>query len=855
MPPPRGSRGPFAPAVALLAAGALLVVAAGSGGAGRETAAGGSAGWTGLAGGVRSPVAVGQRMIVVLEAPSVADRLSAAGGHASEADERRWAATAFASQKLLISSLGVQGVSIQAEHSYGRVLNGFSAPLDARAVTALERSDEVEGVYPVRAAYPASVASSDLRRSLSGSVAEPSLALPGFDGRGVTIALLDTGVDRSHRYLSGRLEAVIDILGGSTTNPDNPGEVERHGTHMAGILVGAGGPYGLSGVATGATVLPIRVAGWQRDASQRFAVFSRTDQLLAGLERAVDPNDDGDAHDAARVALVALAEPFAAFVDGPLARAVRGASRLDTLVVTAAGNDGGAGASFGKISGPGGAPAALTVGALDLRPRAASVRLVARAGLRVVVDRVVPLVGAVTPRPGLDVAVGFPRARQSRTAARLVAQSLSLTDMFDRAGFSSVAGRAAILPAGDDPGGSSLAAARAGARAVLLYGERLPQGGLGLDARVGVPVAWIPTVAARRLSAAAARGVRTRIALGETLTRANSGVRHVALFSSRGLAFDGRVKPELVAPGVGIPTADAAAGRGGYATVNGSSAAAAEVAGAAAVLAQARPALTAGALKGLLVGSARRTGADPVAAQGAGSVDVGAAAAAEVMAQPASLAFSRAWHRNWRERHSLLVRNVSTRPLRVELRVERRGFPAAAVRLSLPDALELRPGQAARVPLSALVARPPRRSAPAQGAILLRPDGGSTVRVPWVISFRRPVGGLVGALRLQPTDRFKPSDTAPVVLTLRAGRVVRAPDGDEVQPVRRLDVELWRVGGRRLGTLARLRDLLPGNYAFGLTGRDPAGRRLARGRYRLRLLAFPTQPGGPTRAAIPFTIR
>ena len=34
---------------------------------------------------------------------------------------------------------------------------------------------------------------------------------------------------------------------------------------MAGLLVGAGGPSGLAGVATGASVLPIRVAGWQPD--------------------------------------------------------------------------------------------------------------------------------------------------------------------------------------------------------------------------------------------------------------------------------------------------------------------------------------------------------------------------------------------------------------------------------------------------------------------------------------------------------------------------------------------------------------------------------------------------------------
>ncbi len=124
------------------------------------------------------------------------------------------------------------------------------------------------------------------------------------------------------------------------SDPGDPSQVERHGTEMAGLLVGAGGPSGLSGVATGAAVLPIRVAGWQPDALGHWAIYARSDQIIAGLDRAVDPNDDGDAHDAARVALVALAEPFAGFADGPEAPAVAGALALDTLVVAPPGTTG-----------------------------------------------------------------------------------------------------------------------------------------------------------------------------------------------------------------------------------------------------------------------------------------------------------------------------------------------------------------------------------------------------------------------------------------------------------------------------------------------------------------------------------
>jgi hypothetical protein len=74
-----------------------------------------------------------------------------------------------------------------------------------------------------------------------------------------------------------------------------------------------------------------------------------------------------------------------------------------------------------------------------------------------------------------------------------------------------------------------------------------------------------------------------------------------------------------------------------------------------------------------------------------------------------------------------------------------------------------------------------------------------------------------------------------------------------LRPLARLDVELWR-GGERIGLLARLRDVLPGSYAFGLTGRGPGGEPLARGTYRLRVLAVPPD-GTYERRFVRFRIR
>jgi hypothetical protein len=101
---------------------------------------------------------------------------------------------------------------------------------------------------------------------------------------------------------------------------------------------------------------------------------------------------------------------------------------------------------------------------------------------------------------------------------------------------------------------------------------------------------------------------------------------------------------------------------------------------------------------------------------------------------------------------------------------------------------------------------------------------------------------------------FVPSDLRPAVLSFVAGRVDGTDERPQLLPVETLVIDLYR-GGRPRGTLVRLRDLLPGHYAFGITGRGPRGARLRRGDYELRVIATPTSGGEPTEARMPFRVR
>jgi serine protease AprX len=176
----------------------------------------------------------------------------------------------------------------------------------------------------------------------------PRLALTGDTGQGVTVAVLDTGIDNLPDF-SGRLVGGVDLTGGNNPYQDSYG----HGTFVAGLIAGNGlssnGQY--SGEAPGARLVSIKVAG--ADGTTHLGT------LISGLEWVVDHQGSYGI----KVLNISLGfQPRMTTVLNPLDQAVEAAWNAGITVVTSAGN---AGPFNGTVLSPGDDPLVITAGALD----------------------------------------------------------------------------------------------------------------------------------------------------------------------------------------------------------------------------------------------------------------------------------------------------------------------------------------------------------------------------------------------------------------------------------------------------------------------------------------------------------
>ena len=178
-----------------------------------------------------------------------------------------------------------------------------------------------------------------------------------YDGHGIGIAILDSGIDVQHTAFRDQLGLSRVVVSRDFTGEDRTDDVYGHGTHVASIAAGnhqiSNGAY--TGIASSAKLLNLRILDSQGAGT--------TSNLLAALDWIMTYR----ALYGIRVVNMSVGTPaIDSYRNDPLCQAVRQLTDAGITVIAAAGNNGkttGGEKIYGRIHSPGNEPAAITVGA------------------------------------------------------------------------------------------------------------------------------------------------------------------------------------------------------------------------------------------------------------------------------------------------------------------------------------------------------------------------------------------------------------------------------------------------------------------------------------------------------------
>ncbi|MDX3381578.1 type VII secretion-associated serine protease mycosin [Streptomyces niveiscabiei] len=176
-------------------------------------------------------------------------------------------------------------------------------------------------------------------------------------GAGITVAVLDTGVEADHPDLTGNVLPEKDLVGFGAVRGQRAWA--RHGTAMAGIIAGHGHGYdnadGVMGIAPEAKILPVRVILEDGDPARTRARNTRGNALAEGIRWAADQGAD--------VINLSLGDDSASAHPEPAEdEAVQYALKKGSVVVASAGNGGDKG---DHISYPAAYPGVIAATAVD----------------------------------------------------------------------------------------------------------------------------------------------------------------------------------------------------------------------------------------------------------------------------------------------------------------------------------------------------------------------------------------------------------------------------------------------------------------------------------------------------------
>lgn len=547
-----------------------------------------------------------------------------------------------------------------------RVYNGIAIKIDAAQLTALR---QLPGVKAVHALTP---------KTLDNASGVPLIGAPqvwnsaGLDvsGQGISIGIIDTGIDYLHTNFGGPGTVITDtapftgtfvgtpkVVGGydfagddydanvstSVPQPDpDPMDCNGHGSHVAGTAGGLGvnadgttftGTYGTAIDFASLRIGPGAAPNAQLYALRVFGCGGSTNLTDQAIEWAVDPNGDGDFSDHLDVINMSLGSGFGG-TDDTSAVAADNAALAGVIVVASAGNNG----DTNYITGsPGAASRVLSVAASE-----DSTSIVG--GFQISAP-----VGIAGLYPASEASFG-PNLDSTGPITGTVTYASPANGCTAITNGSAISGTIALI----DRGTCTFKTKVRNAMLVGAIGVIIANNIAGDPAGMGDDATITNTITIPSIMTTQATGtlIKANIAspVTATLTSAYRNqirsvdyarVDTIASFTSRGpRRQDNALKPDITAPGNTIFSTDVGTGSGGT-SINGTSMAAPHMAGVMALLRQLHPDWTVEQLKALAMNTATndiRTSNTVTstifspARIGAGRVDVPNAAAAHAVA-------------------------------------------------------------------------------------------------------------------------------------------------------------------------------------------------------------------------------
>ncbi len=514
------------------------------------------------------------------------------------------------------------GLNYSERFAYKSLFNGVSVRVNRNDVGKLAGIASVSNVYPAHyyTLGPVTTADPELATAIKMTGADVAQQ-QGYTGKGVKVAVMDTGIDVDHPDLGGdgdvstpaekgdsypnsRVVGGWDFVGDAyNADPESPGydpvphpdsvpdDCNGHGTHVAGIVGANGGTDAAraKGVAPEVTFGAYRVFGCDGSVTD--------DVMLAAMERIKA--------DGADVLNMSIGDAFNNWAGSPTAKAADALVDAGIVVVASIGNSGAQGvysagapgvgskvigvASFdnthfqapGFTLSPDGEPIAYidsvsTIPGIPDPPNPPTTGI-----FEIAETPAADLVGLVPPGalPADDGCLGFPAGYFAGKVALIRRGTCSFTIKAENA---------------ED----------AGAVAVVLYNNQAGAVSPRVEAtpQVAIPVVMLLQQNGEEIHNRLVSGP-VSITWKDSVLALNPTGGLVSGFSSYGTDAELALKPDIGAPG-GLIRSTYPLEEGGYNTISGTSMASPHVAGAAALLKQAKPSLPAASFRDVLENSA-----------------------------------------------------------------------------------------------------------------------------------------------------------------------------------------------------------------------------------------------------------